>query len=474
MRGGHSEACAADLAAVVSGRGLGRGDAAWLARVVAGAVRPNRDKPWWDLAHAMAALPGRDAAAALDLALDPRLAEPGALARRVSALEPSPGAAVDARGLVLEGAEGRPWRTAWGGLARLLALLEFTATADECARFAEVVALMAGLREAGPGRIPVAEAVRRLSRWAAEHRAAHIALAPVERRFRAILAFLSARGREGLAFTDDDILEWWEREAAAGDTALFATAVEHFATCEKAAAELGSRLAIAEPAALDAIENWEERLQAIALPALEPEGPLLDALAAIPDAPKILTARERERLGGILRLDPFHRARPRTALRALAFGRAQSGIANRLRRGSGGAEVAERARCEDAEGYDAIRARGEVLAGHLRRLLRVALALRADGVEGEREDLALAVREGEGELRRIRRAGFERPREEIAAVFASADGGLARLLGEVDAFVEAVAALARRAPLPDAFERDRDRFAAAFAALYATGEDRHA
>ncbi|MFX5291028.1 hypothetical protein ABTC79_19705, partial [Acinetobacter baumannii] len=77
--------------------------------------------------------------------------------------------------------------------------------------------------------------------------------------------------------------------------------------------------------------------------AAEPAETLAALLADWPEGPKILTGAEREELTDLLRLEPFHRTRPLTTLRAASFGQVQSGIANRLRRGGGGGEVAERA-----------------------------------------------------------------------------------------------------------------------------------
>ncbi len=447
--GGHDEACAADLAAVAEGRALGRADAAWLARAVTGAIRPSRDRPAWDLAHAGAAL-GGGPARLIDLALDPRLASPDLLRGRVEA---EGGASSDGVGLML-GAP-RPWRCSWAGLARLLALLEFLLTADECARFGEVSALLAALE--GPEGAP--DLGRRLAALLGEYRRAHMPLAPVERRFGAIRAFLRGRGRR--EFGDGDVLDFW-REGA-GAEVLFVTVVEHFITYARVATELEALGALGGAVRLGDIENWEERLEAASLPALD-EAALDGALRLLAEraeeGPKLLTGAEREALGAILHLDPFHRTRPLTALRARAFGRVQSGIANRLRRGSGGAEVAERVRCAEAD-YAALAEQADALAAHLRRCLTIALALRAKAGDGS--DLVAA---GERELRRMRRAGFDAARAPLAAAVAAVDGALATVTFELDAHREALARLAAAEALETRLGRDRAAFSEAFAALY--------
>ncbi len=345
MTGGYDEACAADLAAVAEGRDLSREDRAWLARVVAGAVRPNRDKPLWDLAHALAALArltgARDGRDLVTLALDPGIAR----ADRLEARFAGTGDTVDARGPILPNGE-TGWRTTWIGLARLLALAEFVLTAEDLAQFAAVTAWLDDLA-AAPDAEGAAALSRRLARHLAAYRHAHLPLAPLERRFRAILRFLDGRR----AFTDDDILGFWRRQMREGERPAFRTVAEHFVTFEAASALLGGLAELASPASLDAVEGWEERLDASLadLAAAEPAETLVALLAALPDGgPKILTGVERDDLAEFLRLEPFHRTRPLTTLRAASFGRVQSGLANRLRRGGGGADIAERAACAEA------------------------------------------------------------------------------------------------------------------------------
>ncbi|SEP50700.1 hypothetical protein SAMN04487843_13923 [Methylobacterium sp. ap11] len=463
MTGGYDEACAADLAAVAEGRDLSREDRAWLARVVAGAVRPNRDKPLWDLAHALAALArltgARDGSDLVTLALDPGLAR----ADRLEARFAGTGTAVDAYGPILPDGEAG-WRTTWSGLARLLALAEFVVTAEDLAQFAAVTGWLDDLA-AAPDAEGAVSFSRRLARYLAAYRHAHLPLAPLERRFRAILGFLDGRR----AFTDDDILGFWRGQMREGERPGFRTVAEHFVTFEAASTLLGGLAALASPASLDAVEGWEERLDASLadLAAAEPAETLAALLAALPDGPKILTGAERDDLAEFLRLEPFHRTRPLTTLRAASFGRVQSGLANRLRRGGGGAAIAERTACAEAETYLALAERVSGLTAHLDRMLRIAAALRvpaeAKGLPPEARDTLVAAR---ADIRRIRRAGFDDP-DRLAAGFAAADAALLRLAEEAGRLARAIAGLARQRPLDAAFATDRDVFAKAFAEAYA-------
>jgi hypothetical protein len=449
---GHDEACAADLGAVCDSRRLGRHDAAWLARAVAGAIRPSRDRPLWDLAHAIAAL-GVDGRGFIDLALDTTLASAAALQDR---LGNAPGA--DDRGLVLD--HPRPWRASWAGLARLLSLAEFLLTAEDCAGFATLAAQIgAGL---APSEAP--DLARRLASQLGQYRNAHMPLAPIERRFRAIRGFLRDSGKDGgqnAVLSDDDIVAFWQSDAA--ESTLFTTIVEHFITYERAADAFGTMALLARADSLETIENWEDRLEAITLPIADAPvlADALETLADLPDGPKLLTGAEYDTLAAVLSLDPYHRKRPLTVLRARAFGRIQSGIANRLRRGTGGPKVSARVTCAEVD-YDDLIETVSTLAAHLRRCLMIALALRSDG--GSATGLA---REGEQELKRIRRAGFDAPRTQLAASIALVDGALATATEGFRAHGDAIAGLAKAKPLEGLLAADRATFSAAFRAIYA-------
>lgn len=463
--GGYDERCAADFASIGEGRDLTREDRAWLVRVVTGAVRPNRDKPLWDLAHALAALAAltraQDGRDLVTLIFDPRLARPAAAASRFAGAR-AEGATTDARGLVLLGA--RDWRCTWAGLGRLLTVAEFVLTADDLASFATVSGWLDELVRA-PGPDAAEFLGKRLARQLAAYRNAHLPLAALERRFRAILDHLDGR----TVFTDDDIVDFWRGEMEAGDERPgFRTVAEHFVTFEVAGHLLGSLASLVSAASLDAVVGWEERLDASLadLATAEPAEGLADLLAGLPDGPKILTGAERDDLADLLRLDPFHRTRPLTSLRAVSFGRVQSGLANRLRRGGGGAGLAERAACAEAESYEAVAARAKALSAHLARMLRIAAALRLAAAEGLAPEVRAALAAAEADLKRVRRAGFD-DRVQVRAGFAAADAALLRLADEVGGLERALDALARQHPLAAAFAADRAVFAETLSAAYA-------
>lgn len=466
MTMGSDERCAADVSNVVDGRGLGRDDAAWLARAVAGAVRPNRDKPAWDLAHLLAALAqaidARDGRALVDLLLDPRLAAGDALQRRFAE------ATCDPQGFALRAEAGTSWRVGWLGARRLLALGEFVLTADDLAGFAEVTGWLDDLAARRGDAVDLT--VKRLVRLLSAYRQAHMPLAPVEKRYRAILSFLGSRaeGRRPGSFDDDDVLDYWRAAVREGERIGFRTVAEHFLVFAEVAAALGGMAGVTDPESLDAIEGWEDRLDAAlgSVVGEDPAVPLVAALAALGDGPKVLTGAERDDLADFLRLDGFHRTRPLTVLRAVSFGRVQSGIGNRLRRGSGGADVATRARCADAEPYPDLDTRARALQAHLDRMVRIAAALRLPSAAVADPRVAAALRAAEADLKRVRRAGFE-DRAALATAFAALDDTLVRALEEMGAFTRAVLALGVRRPLPDAFEADRAVFAESFAAAYA-------
>ncbi|MCX4197495.1 hypothetical protein OMR07_19650 [Methylobacterium organophilum] len=336
-------------------------------------------------------------------------------------------------------------------------------TAEDLAQFATVASWLDELA-AAPDPDSAAILAKRLARHLAAYRTAHLPLAPLERRFRALLTFLGGRR----SVTDDDILDFWRTEMATGERPGFRTVAEHFVTFEAAGHLLDGLEALSAPAALDAHEGWDERLDAALgdLAAAEPVAALASLLADWPDGPKILTGAEREDLTDFLRLEPYHRTRPLTTLRAVSFGRVQSGIANRLRRGGGGADIAERASCLEAESYGALRARAGLLAAHLTRMLRIAAALRIADRDALPEAARSALEAAEADLRRVRRAGFD-DREGLSAGFAAAEPALLRLAEAAADLNRSLDGLARQRPLDALFPADRGIFAVAFAAAYA-------
>lgn len=473
MNLGYDERCAADLANVVEGRSLAQADAAWLLRVVTGAIRPNRDKPFWELAHLLRALASDadDGAALCDIVLDPNLTRVEVLARRFADLRLAKEARLDERGLVLGGLE-RDWQASWKGMARLLALAEFLLTAEDLAHFAEIRRWLAELAAADESKPAIDLMVKRLVRLAAGYRQEHLPLAPVERRFRAILTYLATRPGADRhdRFDDDDILGFWQAESAEGERPQFRTVAEHFVTYQVVLVALGGLAGLRQAVSLETIADWADRLdssldEAVGLD--ETALKLATALAAIPDTPKILTGAEREDLIDILWLEPFHRTRPLTVLRSISFGRVQSGLANRLRRGSGGADIAERVRCADAEAYDAVLSRADALAKHVERMTRIAAALRIGEAARIDAKVAAVLAAAEADLGRIRRAGFDAERSVLAAAFAMIDETLVRAMAEIPAFVTAAT------PLQGRFESDRAIFASVFHEAYLGKQQDH-
>ncbi len=350
MAKGYDERCANDLASVRESRQLSRDNACWLARAVIGLIRPNRDKPFWDMAHAVVAIGANGRAPAiLDIVLDPRLAAPEAIAGRLSSIVPPERR--DERGLLLQAGDTL-WKGSWTGLVRLLALAEFILTMEDLAAFREI---SGWLDEALAPPHDVDLLVSRLVRRINLYRQAHVPLAPIEKRFRAILTFLGeSRGPDvrGDSFDDDDILAFWRGEITAGGRPQFRTIVDYFITFEKATKTLGSLRGLMEPMSVEAIEDWE-RLDAKLGDLTTSDDAavtLAESLAAMPESPNILKGTESNDLIDVISLDPFHRTRTLTVLRTVSFGRIQSGIANWLRRGGGGAPIEDRVRCADAEG----------------------------------------------------------------------------------------------------------------------------
>jgi hypothetical protein len=471
MANGFDERCAADLANVVEGRRLGRENAGWLARAVTGAIRPNRDKPFWDLAHAAMAIGlNAGARAVLDVALNPRLVAPDEIARHLSLLLPPERR--DERGIVMQAGATR-WKGSWVGLARLLALAEFVLTMEDLSAFREI---SAWLEEALATPYDVDLLVTRLVRRINLYRQAHMPLAPVERRFRSILAFLdegAENARNGDTFEDDDILAFWRAEIAAGGRPQFRTIVEHFVTFEKAAAILGNLRCLTEAISLEAIEDWAERLDAMLgdlAAGADAAATLAESLAAMPESPKILTGTERDDLIDIVSLEPFHRTRPLSVLRAVSFGRVQSGIVNRLRRHGGGPPVAERVDCADAMSYAAVLARAGALKAHLERMIRIAATLRVENKAFDDPAVVTLLAAAEAEIGRVRRAGFDN-RGELAEAFAKVDEVLISVSDEIESFRSAAARPVRGRLCADRFPEDRAFFSAALTDAYLAKED---
>jgi hypothetical protein len=380
---------------------------------------------------------------------------------------------MDEQGVTLAGI-ARPWRMSWAGAARRLSLGEFMLTMENLGAFQEIASWIA---EAAREPIDVDLLVKRLTRRINQYRQAHVLLAPIEKRFRAILIFLTQGERRlrGVGeFDDADILAYWRHEIDDGARPLFRTVAEHFLTYALAASSLNELRSLSGAASLEAIENWADRLDAMLgdVAAGDVAPALAQRLAAIAETPKILTGSERDDLIDIVFLEPFHRTRPLTVLRATSFGRVQSGIANHLRRGGGGASIADRVDCAEAATYADILARANTLSAHLRRMIRIAAALRLSTQAFENPEIAALLQAAESDIKKVRRAGFD-DREALARAFAEVDDALIAVADEVDRFSTASAAVDRKTSLSESFMQDRGFFSEALKEAYIEKEAAH-
>lgn len=475
------EQTASDLAAIAESRRLGAGQYQLLTRNVTGAVRPNRDIFLWVLANLLAvAFAGRRASGAgagtaLDCALEIVLAPAAsrrALLARLCAGHPE--VRVTAEGVV-SSVPGLDFEAGPARIEDALAFAEFFVTGADgtllpCFRQA-VEALAAGTGAA------VRDAVSLLSRGIAAWRRDRLPLGRHERLFAALIGFLlerpaARRGGGLLAFDDDDIVGFWRHSVERGDRLMFRTAVERFRDFAVLVRHLQALKSLGSAADLDAVAARLEAEDGFAATAEgAAEAAVLAALRSLPEDLNALTGVERDLVATVAALMPFHRERPVSLLRVLAFGPVQMGIANRLRRGSGGAGVAERVTCADARDYDAVAGRLNDLCAHLDALRLIAAALRFGGVDAadgvDPQALRDTVARGDAALKRLRRAGFARPRPELAAVFAGIDGAIADFHAVVSGFTAALDRLAARQPLGQRFDRDKPVFAAILTHAYA-------
>lgn len=477
------EQTASDLAAIAESRRLTAGQCQLLARNVTGAVRPNRDIFLWVLANLLAvAFAGRRACGAaagtaLDCALQIVLAPAAprrALLARLCAGHPD--VRVSAEGVV-SSIPGLDFEAGPARIEDALAFAEFFVTGADGA-------LLPCFRQAVEALTPgsgaaVRDAVSMLSRGIAAWRRDRLPLGRHERLFAALIGFLldrpaARRGGGLLAFDDDDIVGFWRHCIDRGDRLMFRTAVERFRDFAVLVRHLQALKNLGSAADLDAVAARLETEAGDGFAATAEgaaEAAVLAALRSFPGDPNALTGVERDLVGTLAALMPFHRERPVSVLRVLAFGPVQMGIANRLRRGSGGPGIAERATCADARDYDAVAGRLGELCAHLDALRLIAAALRfgdagaADGVDPK--VLRDTVERGEAALRRLRRAGFARPRAELAGIFAGMDGAIADFHAVVSAFMAELDRLGARQPLGDRFGRDKPVFAEILRRAYA-------
>ncbi|WP_261401657.1 hypothetical protein [Chenggangzhangella methanolivorans] len=268
------------------------------------------------------------------------------------------------------------------------------------------------------------------------------------------------------------MLAFWRAEVESGERTQFRTVAEHFVTYSKAFEAFGGLAKLTGAASVEEIEGWSDRLDgalADLVGEADEQEPLALRLKALPDGPKILTKAERDEVADIVALAPFHRDRPLTVLRSISFGRAvrhRQPASPRDRRAG-----RRRTRsCGEAESYEAVIGRAQVLDEHVERMVRIAAALRLGASATRDARLEAVVAQAEADLKRVRRAGFDADRETLAAGFATADGVLADARAALSDFLAATRALTGWSPLPEAFDEDREAFAAVFARAYLAQE----
>jgi hypothetical protein len=465
-----------DLCAIAEARQLTASQCNMLARNVTGALRPNRDIYLWVLANVLSAvlLCGHrrqhktfdPADCALEIVLAAAPERRAALTRLCAGHEDvritGEGIAVNLDSLQFEASFAR--------IDDALAFGDFFITGSDGALFASFKEAVLALTPVDGTAAPPQEAVGILSRRIAQWRRERLPLGRQERLFTALVGFLLKRPtvqrRHGLlAFDDDDIVAFWRTCVEAGERLMFRTAVERFRDFGRLVKHLNALRSLARADDLDALAarietqsdaDWNATADDVA------EVRLLGALKGLPDDPNALKGVECDMIATLAALMPFHKERPGSVLRVLAFGPVQSGIANRLRRGGGGPEIDERVGCGDAQSYDAVADRFYRLRDHLDGLRRIAVALRFGDkalVRGVDPDaLAEVVQQGNAALRRLRRAGFDRPRAELAAVFAGIDGTLSDFCTIVCDFTAEIDRLGERRALSDRFTQDKPVF----------------
>lgn len=483
------EHTASDLAAIAEARQLSATQCSTLARNVTGALRPNRDIFLWVLTNLLSAVflcrSRREKTVKLtDWALEIVLGRPSdlraALARHCDGQDEI---RVTANGVAVH-LDGLPFEAGWARIEDALAFGEFFITGNDGALYGSFNEAVQALSPAGGAAANPKEAVGILSRRIAMWRRDHLPLGRHERLFSALVGFLANRPqtqrRHGLlAFDDDDIAAFWRKCVDAGERLMFETAVRRFIDFAQLIAKLDAVRNLGAAGDLDALvaridmepeEGWNDAADEPA------ETRLPEALNSLPTDPKVLTGVERDAIASVVDLMPFHKQRPVSVLRVLAFGPVQMGIANRLRRGSGGPDIAARVSCAGARPYDDVAGRFNALLAHLESLRRIAVALRfgdgppPDGVI-DPVKLAETVQQGHGDLKRLRREGFDRPREKLAAIFAGIDGVLNDLCAVVNDFTAELGRLDERQALAARFAQDRAFFVETFTRGYLAWEE---
>jgi hypothetical protein len=471
-----------DLAEIANTRQLSTAQCKVLARNVTGALRPNRDFFLWVLVNVLSAAfqcaprqkPSDPVGCALEIVLAGNAERRQLLARYCAGRD---GIRVTADGITVD--LGVKFEANWARIDHALAFGDFFIMGHDGALYGSFEEAVKTLFNAPDPATGLDAAVSILSRRVGQWRRDKLPLGRYERHFTELIAFLGSRQPQGerkralLAFDDDDIVAFWRKRVDTDDRLMFRTVVERFRDIERLVTQLSAVKNLGAPADLDALvarvdldleagDGWHETEDDHA------EDRLLEALDNLPADPKALKGTEADSIKSLVSLLPFPKQRPGTMLRVLAFTPVQSGIANRLRRKSGGAEVEERVACGDANSYEMIAGEFDELLDHLERLLRIAAALRfGDAASAPDADAEIAemiqqradiIQQGNTDLKRMRRAGFDRPREELAAVFAQIDGVLGELRDVVQGFTKEIERIGRHEALCDRFAKDKPVF----------------
>lgn len=463
-----------DLKDIALLRGLGAIRIRRLSAAVAGTGTGRHDRPALFAAHALTL-----AAAAIDA--DPafaRMGLPGLVydAGRIPALlaalercgaarpataRPVAEAGPDAddgppAGGVVYALPGSSFTLSRSQIVDALAFVHFLLVADAAAQIGEMTAILDAVDPADDES--TGRTTRALARIAYDYRKRHFPEHDLLRRHGRLLDALGEKGRKddpeakSIRFSDDGILAAWTGEIAAGERSLFETVVRTCVALERALQH--PRMAdgekaekayadFADPTSLERPHQlWDGYTDDDDAPTPQ------DWLRAVPEQPNVLTGPQRSRLATLFGLDPVHRDRRLTALRALAFGAEQKRLAGR--HGRLGPLAPDEIGGED---YAAVLHR---LEEDVRHLGNVAVLIVRAGDNPIPDNLPPAER--------VRRQGFDLETEAFAAALRPAMAAIAGLLSETREFVRAATRL------KPAYPADRPVFTAAFQSLYARPE----
>jgi hypothetical protein len=442
-----------------------------LVRNVTGQLPPNPDRFLWVLANVLAAAflgrARRDKTfSPFEYALEIVLAEPSGWRQVLT--QHCDGIVLTSKGLAVEAGE-LTFRASSAMIEHALAFGEFLVMASDYALGHSFGEAVNALYEAPASAASVRDAVRILSSQMRQWRLRHLPLSRHARQYSELYAYLEGRPE----FDGDDIIGYWRKCLDGGDRMMFETAVRHFRIYDHYWPKLAEMQNFDKPADSDTLDGVADAgvFDDVEFDDSDCEDSLLRRLKSLPAAPGMLSGTERKLIARLAALQPLHRRHPVTILRLFAFGTVQLGISNRLRRGAGGADIAARVTCSNAVSYDRIAVRFDRLLGRLDRLLRIALALRIGNLETlQTEDTKLVerlIQQGNADLTDLRLAGFDGPRDSLAAIFARHEDTLTELRDLVRDFTKALERMSPEA-LRDRFAKDRHIFSEILTRAYVT------